>query len=248
MEYWARTEERLAMGISMPEAWYDASVIIVNLQKDPSSENSIDLISIWTPFSSSVWALIGVTIIVCGLIYWRLERLDENANKDDIQNLPMGSVYKASMAFVGSGEYAPTTTPARILNFGLAFWSVLMISAYTANFASFLVIKKLDQPFIGSLEEANAKELTMCVSKGVPFLDVYRKDYPRISLVLKDNNQEKLDGLVKGECKISTMDVASFQVQERMNGECKFFSDYRVEIFAPYVYSPTLFANSFPMC
>jgi hypothetical protein len=111
------------------------------VHKQQQSDN-FNLFSFLAPFTYSVWGLIFAWIVLSGLVYWALEKLhtdsDGAAEKGDAEK-PMGSIFLSSMAFVGHNEYEPNTVASRMISFSWSFWSILVLSAYTANFASFLV-------------------------------------------------------------------------------------------------------------
>lgn len=129
MDYWLRTEERLAKGVGFPEAWYDGSLIIVQpVISGDAAATDLNYLSLLRPFTIPVWGLILACIVVSGLMYYLLDVLDKDADEGNLESGPIGSVYLASMAFVGHTQFQPTTAPTKIITLSSSFWAVLMIS------------------------------------------------------------------------------------------------------------------------
>ena len=76
VNYWFDTAERNGMGISFPNGWYDASVVIVTRQDDDSFlTTSVFHPFGWTsPFTRNVWLAIAVTLVVTAMICLFVEK------------------------------------------------------------------------------------------------------------------------------------------------------------------------------
>lgn len=69
--YWSKSLQRMDKGVSFPEGWYDGRIIMVGVEGDESA--NLDLWSFLEPFTTGVWVMIIVTIVVSALVYWFLD-------------------------------------------------------------------------------------------------------------------------------------------------------------------------------
>lgn len=69
--YWVKSLERMDRGISFPEGWFNGEVIMIGVEEDGSA--NLDLWSFLEPFTTGVWIMIIVTIVVSALVYWFLD-------------------------------------------------------------------------------------------------------------------------------------------------------------------------------
>jgi hypothetical protein len=77
MEYWARSLERLGDQISFPEGWWDATIVIVEHYDHKLEEvATFNLLNFLSPFTYSVWGYIFLAMVLSGLTYWALEKLN----------------------------------------------------------------------------------------------------------------------------------------------------------------------------
>ena len=77
---WDRSLDRMSREISFPEWWFEASTIIVeSIEKD--SKQHFNFWSFLLPFQWGVWVLIVITVICTGLMYFLLERMNEDADE-----------------------------------------------------------------------------------------------------------------------------------------------------------------------
>ena len=63
-DYWGRSTQRMALGISFPRGWYDGSVILSwSTANKGSSDDDNNLWSFLRPFDWSVWLAVGAAIM-----------------------------------------------------------------------------------------------------------------------------------------------------------------------------------------
>lgn len=180
--------------------------------------------------------MIAVVICFSGFMYWILERLNDDSDEQRLKDKPIGSIYLATMSFVGQNEFQPRTVAARIMAFSMAFWGVLVISAYTANLASFLVASKEEQLNIGSFAEAVKAQYTTCVRVGTITHTYIKQNFPQLILVEKNTASEAFDGMRLGHCKVVATEAATFSIHDRLkssNKECRMFHDGRIQRASP---------------
>lgn len=76
-DWYARTIDRLHMGVTFPEGFYDSSYLLVAIDEQPE-EASINLWQWLEPFDTSVWYCIIATIIFSGVLYQLLDHIPPN--------------------------------------------------------------------------------------------------------------------------------------------------------------------------
>lgn len=134
-DWWMRSVARLQAGTTFTEPWYDATIIMVAIQSDSAEEDSFDPWGWLAPFDRAVWIMVLVTVVISSILYWLLERLDPDTDRRKTRLDPVETMWMFATAFAGQFEFDPQTGPARLFTFSIAFWALLMISAYTANLA-----------------------------------------------------------------------------------------------------------------
>jgi len=216
---WSRSFFRMNRGISFPEGWYDASIILV--ERDVSKPKTFQLWNFLKPFHPFVWGLIGFSIIATGLMYWGLERLESNSDARILEN-PSGAIFLSAITFSQHFEFRPNTSAARIISFSWAFWALITGAAYTANLASFLVSQKHEMK-VASLDQAVRWSLPICVHR-LSSTDQYMTDkYPNAHVIRKEKVKDAYDGLLTGECEVLATEKSTFDQYERrgdVNGAC----------------------------
>jgi hypothetical protein len=214
--------DRMASGVSFPKGWYDARLIMVGIEQDDSS--SLDVWSFTKPFSASVWGLIVVTLCVSGLIYMGLEGFDGGSDSQVLEGKPLENVFLASLMLMGHFEYQPTSNGARLLTLSLAFFCLLVASAYTANLASYLVVDKVSSIRIDSVEDAVRQGYRICVVDTTIADESLTRAFPAAKSVRKLVEKDIYAGVRSGECEIALTSFSSWQEFSRdsgVNGDCQ---------------------------
>ena len=113
------------------------------------------------------------------------------------------------------------------MSFSTAFWSLLIISAYTANLASFLVIRNQRGLRPATLENAVRLNMKMCVWRSTPTDVSISSSYPAYA---EGGNWRRFDdqrdifrSLRTGDCEIAVTEVSSwdtYQFDEELNYDC----------------------------
>jgi hypothetical protein len=214
--------DRMASGVSFPKGWYDARLIMVGIEQDDSS--ALDVWSFAKPFSAGVWALIVVTLGVSGLIYMGLEGFDGGSDSQVLEGKPLENVFLASLMFTGHFEYQPTSNGARLLTLSLAFFCLLVASAYTANLASYLVVDKVSSIRIDSVEDAVRQGYRICVLDTSIADESLTREFPTAKIVRKLVEKDIYVGVRLEECEIALTSFSSWQEFSRdssVNGDCQ---------------------------
>jgi hypothetical protein len=204
MEYWSRSLERLGNEILFPEGWWDGSILLIEHFDHKQHENAaFNEFSFLALFTYSVWSLIFMWIVLSGLTYWVLEKhhtdSDGAAEKGESEK-PMGSIFLLSRAFVGHNEYEPNTVASQMIYFSWSSWSILVLSAYMANFASFLVASQQENYAVQSFDKGVELQLPICVVEGTVQHVFLQIRYPKLNLIPKITEQLGFNALKHGEC------------------------------------------------
>lgn len=226
-DWWMRSYERLDAGVVFPWPWYDATIIMV-AKKDAGDEqqDAFDAFGWLAPFSFAVWGMILLTIFFSALVYWLLEVLNPDSDRGKERLDPVETTWMFATAFAGQFEFDPQTGPARLFTFSIAFWALLMGAAYTANLASFLVIRNQPGIDIETIGQAVDLGMKMCVWRSsqtdVTISSKFEK-YARSDLLVRTDQRGVFEGLRDGRCEIAitekqTWDI--FQYDETINGDC----------------------------
>ena len=225
--WWDNTLDRVSKGIVYPESWYDASYILVG-KKDSDETDEEEVFNPWSwlaPFDSAVWGLTLLTIVASGLIYMFLDAIDPYSDKREIRSHPVQSIYLSALGFAGHMDFEPQTHPARLFTISLAMWALLMGAAYTANLASFLVVKNADTTVqVESLKDAVKTTRPICIWDGTQSELLVRKNYPNAELIEKKEEVDTLRGVLNGECEVAVASLTSLRVWERdasINSDCE---------------------------
>ena len=86
-------------------------------------------------------------------------------------------------------ENNPQTVPARVATFGFGFFCMIVLTSYTANLASLLVMEA-GRNAIESLEDAINADMKICILGAVK--DEFQGRYPKASLVETSDEHESL--------------------------------------------------------
>lgn len=238
-DYWARSVDRMARGISFPVGWYDGSIILVY------SEDSTDKFNLWSfllPFETNVWIAMAAAIFFSGLVYFFLERLNSSSDKRHLGEKPVTAIFLAAITFTGHFEYRPNTNAARLLSFSWTFWTLIMASAYTANMASFLVQRRAEVTSVSTIDDAVRQAVPVCVQRGAVIDEMLSKTNPDLILVRKDTEKEVFDGLKQswyggsGGCGLVLTNLGTFEMyqsQKSSNADCSLTSEKRVILNMP---------------
>lgn len=225
-DWWMKTTERMSMGIAFSEGWYDASTILVGLAGEK------EIVSLWSwlsPFDATVWICIMFTILGSAVVLASLDRLDPTHPKRSKQkktkaNRKLDKLFKSAITFTGHLQHHPGTDPTRIFTFSLALFSLLMMSAHTANLANFLVTRNSKGIKIRSVGDAVKANMPICVYKATATEEILQRAFPSVKFRGYETEHENFLALRRGECKFVATSVSSFdnfQDDRSVNPDCK---------------------------
>ena len=235
---WDRSIARMKSEISFPEGWLDSSMILVTVDKSSTSasQESLNIWSFLLPFQWTVWLLLVVVVIITGVAYWLLERLDTSSDVRSLENHPGDAVFYTAITMTGHFEFQPQTSAAMILTWSTTFIALIIGAVYTANLASFLVARRSPVSTIESVEQAVIMRAPICVQARVNIDDYLTDKYPEAVLVRKNDKDNIFPALQSGECSVAVMAVSEYEQYSRdvtLNGDCSLKWNGRVEQIIP---------------
>ena len=213
---WSKTRERIERGNSFPHGYADASIIMVAKLE---SGKKIDVWSFLDPFDWVVWVMILVTYVVCGLVYLWMEKHNTECDRQELHNSPTEVLYFSYLTFIGDTKFQPSTDYARFFVLALAFWGLLVSSAYTANLASFLVSKHTPSFQVDSVDEAVQLDLPICVMYSSAQDTLISDRYPNAQLIRRklDPNTgtaPMYEALRRGDCKVLLTTLSTWESEQ----------------------------------
>jgi uncharacterized membrane protein YgcG len=221
-----KTQVRASRGHSFVEGYRDASIIMIGTT---DSHSTLGLLTFLAPFDWQVWLLTIFTFVMAGLGYQWMEWInDGDSDVQALYNSPSQTFYYSAMAFTGDCKFEPRTNYARVFVFTIAFWGLILCSAYTGSLASFLVAQNIPGLLVETVGDAVAANFPLCVVKGSAMETEIRHTYPQANLITVPPERSNeiftkvIDG--NGECTlaVTTMEVWDIaKIDGKINPDCK---------------------------
>jgi len=107
-----------------------------------------------------------------------------------------------------------------------SFLVMLLVTAYTANLASEMIIDKVAKSPISNIEEAITRDKKICVRKGSPFFRMLTRHYPDAQLFLVNNEADKFPA-IPHDCVAAVVGETWWKFEQRMakyNPDCKLYA------------------------
>ncbi|GFH55628.1 hypothetical protein CTEN210_12104 [Chaetoceros tenuissimus] len=228
--WWFDTRARTSRGVSFPKGWMDGSLIIVTTKDDDSVKDEFKAFSWATPFTWTVWVAIIATLIVSALISAFVE--GKSRRKEGIFIPFEGSfvstilsyLHQAFLVVCGHLDIIPNTHAGQMVSLSMSFFAMLLLSAYTANLASFLVVERASEKLaINSLNDVVQNRQSICVWGGTAVETEILREYPGASVVRKNSDQEVLTGVRDGDCNYAVLPLSNYELirgSNEINGDC----------------------------
>ena len=241
MDRWAHTVDRLDIPVSFPVAWYDNSIILGEIVQPVSKTNKeFNLWNFLDPFHGGLWLTLVCTIVATGLVYYVLELWNHNSDEPDLECNPIISIFYAAVTYTGHYELNPQTHPSRLVGFSFTFWTLIVVSSYTANLASFLVSQGGLKFKYGTIDKILQNNAHVCVQKGGAVESFLMKQYPNLILVPKFPDEEMMKSLRykrnEGGCDVVAHQRYTFQIYRNFretNPDCGLHSEGRIVEVVP---------------
>ena len=203
VDWWVREIERVSIGITGPTGWYDASTVIIG-KDDSITSRKVDLFSVFTPFKYDVWIMIVFTVLMSGFIYHFIDYILHHGRHEDRIG---DNIYKSVMAFSGNPDSSPCFGPSRAILVSMTLLSIVIVAAYTANLASFLISDTT--LVIKDFQDVINNKYRVCVVKAMPDIVEIKKKYENGLYVDKVDELGVYQGLANKECEVALMALES---------------------------------------
>ena len=205
LDYWMRTIDRVIIGMTFPQEWFDSSMIMIQINEQAGHEFKW-LVNL--PFTWEVWLLILLTMFVTALVYYVIDFITYNEHKETATI--SDSIYYSFQVLTGTSKYNPDRLPNRLLLISLRVLSIFLLAAFRANLTAFLLNQSEDVT-INVIEDAIHRNYRICVRRGTPDVLSIQKQYPTGQFIEKDSQLEVYKGLQNGECEMGLDNVDSYE-------------------------------------
>jgi len=222
LEWYYQLPERLSMGLAYPDSWYDGSIIMV--KKKFKASNGFKFFAFADPFTWEVWVLLFGTVIASGFMYHLIDFIDCVRLHREKDRGMKGKLFNTAFALVGHIAHNPKSFAANLTVLSTAVLYTVVIAAYTANLASFLIVKNTPDIKITTLQDAIDNDMKLCVWKGTAMDDIVsakHSSYP--NFVRKLSQKEIFESVQEEACDIALVSVNAWERFERdnqVNGDC----------------------------
>ena len=183
--YWQMTPPRLAARATTPYAFIDTNVYLVTAPPLVEELTMKVVLSCLTPFSPVLWATFVALTIGTGIVFRKIERVgEEQPDKQVKTHLKQSltdyadAIYDSMGHFTGANGFVPKTAAGKVLMTSWAWCSVFLLSAFTANLASFLVVKADLKAGFSNMREAMAQDRVIAMPLGWAHQEWFANTYP----------------------------------------------------------------------
>lgn len=143
---WLATDGRAKLGCSTPFSIMDLSLTGATFSGLEQDAFFGRLMSVFRPLHWEVWVLFIVSSVATATVYYVVEKGSKHDGDFDPESGALRkmeiSLWLSLASFNGSNYFLPTTCRGRIISLTYSFLVLLLISAYTASLAAFLVGSK----------------------------------------------------------------------------------------------------------
>jgi hypothetical protein len=111
-----------------------------------------------------------------------------------------------------------------LFSFSLSFWCLLIVSAYGANLASFLVARNQPSLNIQTVEDVVVAGLPFCSYESSYSEEAVQNTYPEAQFIRKTTENDIFLGVQNGECAFALTTVSEWdeaQLDRTVNGNCQ---------------------------
>ena len=178
--------------------------------------------------------MLVITLVVSGILCYFLEKglTMPKLNSNELSRISTDitdHIYMSSMLFTGHMNLKAKTKPGQLVSFSLSMFAMLMLSAYTANLASFLVTKNIRQTEVQGVDDIVDMGKSMCITdaakkEAIIALQSIRKDSNHISPIfdIQPSEEAVLEGLEKGDCDYAISGVSTWdEIKDKDRWSCK---------------------------
>jgi len=135
------------------------------------------MITLTMPFSPTLWVRVLGISIISAWVFWYLEKNNNTRllNSSNMQSSMIKSWYLTCAQAVGGETHTPKTPMGKCYQIFVGMFFVVLISAYTANLATFLMTKAQGEVAVSGLAQLKAEQLPICFMRtpAITFNTIY---------------------------------------------------------------------------
>jgi hypothetical protein len=138
------------------------------------------------PFQNVLWGWIAGLVFFHALLYYIIERVERRvagAPKEEVISLTLpNATFQALGDLAQADTYvSPTGLAGKILRTGWGLFLVIIVSSYTANLTSFLIVRPPVKYTVENIDDANLRSQTLCMRYGSStVLSLVQSAYPAV--------------------------------------------------------------------
>lgn len=227
------TENRKASGFKFGFPILDESPVLVTVMTQEKLPWYDAAFSFHRPLTRGLWGAIILAFFFTAFAYYFLEGdHDDFANQKSEHSTAVASwrdwcdhvghsLWLTISAFTGGGGLCPKTGPGKAVTLTWTSTILLLISAYTANLATLLVVQGTETAPITNVKDAIVRHVPVCVYKGGAFDGMIQERYPALEVVYPD--VWGYDNVRKGVCGAIVKDKFDYEIdvgRKETNPDC----------------------------
>lgn len=126
------------------------------------------------------------------------------------------------MTFTGNFDFHPVSSAARLWAVSLTFWALILSAAYTANLASFLVVRTTSLVQIKNTNIICSNQLPLCALENSISERFFKSACPSAIIIKKLDVDSIIMSLRSGECSVALTGRSTYDLMERnaLNSDC----------------------------
>lgn len=206
-DWYLKTTERVAANMLFPEKWYDGSLIMV--RKATVEDGSFDWDAFLRPFTPGVWWLIVGTTFFSGVVYYLIERFGSAGPRHSLS--PARAIYENFLNLTGHYHLDPKDVGNWIHSFSFCFLALVLLATYTANLASFMVIRNTPVITINEIQDVIKNDLRLCLMDGSAAETFIREQFQSLQIVEKTKIVDSYLGLDADDCDVLLTTIDTWQ-------------------------------------
>jgi hypothetical protein len=159
------------------------------------------------------------------------------------------SLYLTIAAFTAGGSFRPYSFTGKAFVLTWTFTALVLVTSYTANMASMLVVSRAKESVVADVEDATARGLPVCVYRNGAFDEFIRAQYPHLNI--RYPAEWTYESLRTGECAAMIKDHTSFKVDRGLskynkNCDLEFAGAPLTDVYSSFAAQPDPGSSSGP--
>ena len=194
------------------------------IKKKYKASNDFKFFAFSDPLTWEVWVLLFGTVIASGFMYHLIDVIDCVRLHREKDRGIQGKLFNTVFALVEHIDHKPKSFAATLTVLSTTILYTVVIAAYTANLASFLVVKNTPGIKVTILQDAVNNSMKLCIWKGTSMGDIVSAKYTSYSnFVRKSTQREIFESVQEGTRDIALVGVdawGKFERDDQINVDC----------------------------